>query len=133
MKVLRSIVALSFACLVLVSSTSFMIGIHRCGGDVKHISLFTEAEGCPMEQQLPPCHRALSTSCCQDVKVVHEQDDFSSLSAQVELSPVQVDDAVVPSVILAEVIPSTAPFTFPAYDPPIRTNDRVVVLQVFLI
>lgn len=44
-----------------------------------------------------------------------------------------LDDAVVPSLILAEVIPMQEPVVYLDYDPPVRTTDRVVALQVFLI
>ena len=133
MRALRSISALLLACLVLVSSTSFMVGIHRCGGRAQHIALFTEAESCPMEQQTPPCHRAVKSSCCEDVKVVHEQEDFSTPSASFEIALMPLDDAVVPSLIFAEVIPMQEPVVYLDYDPPVRTTDRIVALQVFLI
>jgi len=46
MKSLRTITSLTLALLVFVSSTSFMVGMHICSGEVQNIALFTKAEGC---------------------------------------------------------------------------------------
>jgi hypothetical protein len=104
MRLFRSIVSLVFAFLVLVSSTSFMVGIHRCGGHVKDIALFDKAEGCANEQKVPPCHRLDTPVCCQDVTVIHEEEDFKGEIAQFEFFPSLIGDAVQSEVVLAEVI-----------------------------
>lgn len=133
MKMLRSIAAILLAMLVLVSSTSFMVGIHRCGDRVRNISLFTEADGCPMEQQAMPCHQVVKSSCCQDVKVVHEQEEFSAQSDQHQLTlfPVLDEDAL--PVFLSFVIPTTAPEASTPFHPPLLAIDRVVTHRVFII
>lgn len=133
MKRLRTIVSLSFAFLVLISSTQFMVAIHHCGGEVKGVALFEKGEACAMEREMPPCHRSLATSCCDDVTVVHEDQDFSltvtSLDGTVNLPVVMV----VETLVLAEVIPVVAPNFSTFYDPPILQIDRPAALQVFLI
>jgi hypothetical protein len=133
MKTLHSIGSILFACLVLVSSTSFMVGIHHCGGQVKHVALFSNAEACEMERDVPPCHRSQATSCCDDVTVVHEDQDFSSSASSVDLPLVVAEAAPLGPVVLAEVIPATTPSFFRFYDPPILKTNRPASLQVFLI
>ena len=134
MRSLRSILSLAFAFLVLFSSTSFMVGMHRCGGQVKNVALFTQAEGCAQERQVPPCHRLDTPPCCQDVTVIHEHQDFKGEITQLEFSASPLADVLTPAVLLAEVIPAAGERTYArAYDPPLRSTDRTVSLQVFLI
>lgn len=134
MRSLRSILSIAFAFLVLVSSTSFMVGIHRCGGQVQNVALFTKAAGCQQEQQVPPCHRHDTPPCCQDVTVIHEHQDFKGEIAQLDFSGFPIGDVLQPVVVLAEVIPAFTARTYsPNYDPPLRVSDRTVALQVFII
>ena len=51
MKAVKTIFVFALALLVLVSSTSFMVGIHFCSGEVADMALFTEAEPCAMEKK----------------------------------------------------------------------------------
>lgn len=133
MSLLRRLTILAFACLVLVSSTNFMVGMHHCGGHLKHVALFDKAAGCEMEQQqVPPCHRASTASCCDDVTVVHEDEDFSGATS-LELQPAFAADALATSTLLAEIIPAVAPILTPVYHPPLLAVDRPVALGVFLI
>ncbi|MBL7852428.1 MAG: hypothetical protein JNN04_16100 [Cyclobacteriaceae bacterium] len=133
MKLLRSIVSLGFAFLVLVSTTQFMVGIHHCGDQVRHVALFDKAEACAMEKQLPACHRIETVSCCQDVTVIHEDEDFSVDWNPVEWSVLGSDAVNHTSLILSEVIPSSVSLYPQYYSPPLRSFDRTVTLQVFLI
>ena len=133
MNLLRPIVSIGFAFLVLISSTQFMVGIHRCGGHVRHVAVFDKAEACDMEKQVPPCHRQVATTCCQDITVVHENEDFS-----IDWNPVAwvagAQDVVVnTSLILSEVIPASDSPDPMNYSPPLRSTDRTVALHVFLI
>ena len=111
-----------------------MVGIHRCGGEVRHVALFDQAAKCAQEQQTPPCHRSELPPCCQDSAVIHEHQDFSASAQSFDLSPSLIGDAVVSVVVVAEVIPSIATRpSFAAHDPPLLTTDRVIALGTFLI
>src|SRR6478609_5295947 len=82
MKVIHSILTVSLALLVLVSSTSFSVNMHVCGGHVSSVALIQKAASCPMEV-MPPCHGGIhlekkSNGCCEDKSVVFEGQDFSS-------------------------------------------------------
>lgn len=135
MKASRSISAILLALLVLVSSTSFMVGMHLCMGEVQNIAFFSKADGCEREQNLPPCHRHTTAPCCDDETVIHEPDDFKGSVAQYHVAvpvPIDIDHSL---VLISELIP-TAPlsrFKYFNYDPPLRSSDLTVKHQVFLI
>jgi hypothetical protein len=135
MKAFRLISALLLAVLILVSSTSFMIGMHFCMGEVQNVSFFGKADSCEKEQSLPPCHRHEKVPCCEDETVMHQGDDFNgSIDHHHLVAPVKVDVERQP-VFLVEIIPS-APLSgvaFYDYDPPLRSYDITVGQQVFRI
>ena len=132
MKRYRSILAFGFAALVLISGSSFMVGLHFCGGKVKNIALFTQAEGCEMEK-LPPCHRHRTKSCCEDKTVIHEGQDFKNPATEITFySP--VTEVVAVAIPLGEIVHAQAKKSgYEYYDPPLPTRDLTISLQIFLI
>jgi hypothetical protein len=135
MKVIRTISAILLAILVLVTSTSFMVGMHFCQGEVQNVALFSKAEACEKEQSLPPCHRHTKAPCCEDETIVHKGDDFKSSPDQFHLSTSLLVDIEQAIYLISEIIPS-APVSriqFYNYDPPLRSYDLTVEHQVFLI
>jgi hypothetical protein len=135
MKIVRSISALAFSLLVFISSSSFIVGIHRCGGHVQNMALLTQAEKCEMEKQIPPCHHHVQKPCCEDETVVHEGQGFKHTLSEYPVGHTPAVDIEQPSVLIAEIIPAApeARTFFYAYDPPLRSTDRTVSLRVFLI
>jgi hypothetical protein len=135
MKTFKAISGLLLALLVLVSSTSFTVGMHFCMGKVKSIALFTKAEVCEKERSQPPCHRHASKPCCEDETVVHRSDDFkTSISESYFTAPVPAEIQQ-HMLLIAEIIPTAPASTFPYfnYDPPLRSCDITVEHRVFLI
>jgi hypothetical protein len=133
MKLFRTISALSLALLVLMSSTSFIVGMHFCMGEVQDVAIFTKADGCAMEK-LPPCHRHTSKPCCDDETLVHDG-DVLKLSEQLTLFvqiPVEVE---APFTLYSEIIPSVSNSReyYLNYDPPLLDDDRTIKHRVFLI
>lgn len=135
MKTIRTISAVLLALLVLVSSTHFIVGMHICMGEVQNVSLFSKADGCAMEKQLPPCHRHNQAPCCDDQTLVHEGADLKTSFENISFVTPWVFIAESPMVVLSEITPSlTRQVTSTSfYDPPLPPVDRVVTLQVFLI
>jgi len=135
MKVFRSISAVLLAILVLVSSTSFIVGIHFCMGEMQNIALFGKAGGCEKESALPACHKHMKPACCEDEAVYHEGNDFKGSIEQISLAAPLAMDIEQPPVLLAEVIPGSpiARTHYHNYDPPLRTCDLTVEHHVFLI
>lgn len=134
MKNLQPIASLTLALLVLVSSTSFMVGIHFCSGKVQNIALFTKAEGCEMEKELPPCHRQMKTSCCDDETVIHEGEDFDSSKAEISIPATSFVAIAAPVTVLSAVIPDrnlTSQKFF--YQSPHRAGDFIVSHRQLLI
>ena len=133
MKATHSISALALALLVLVSSTSVMVGVHRCMGEVQNMAFFSKADGCEKEQSLPPCHRQ-TAPCCDDETVILQGDDFKASPAHrvVVASPINIEQ---PLVQISEVIPAAflSHIKYRNYDPPLRSSDLLVAHQVFII
>jgi hypothetical protein len=135
MKFLKTISVFTMAFLVLFSSSSFMVGIHWCAGEIQSMALLSEADGCEMEKNLPPCHKHVSEPCCEDETILHQGEGFKASVSDIAISISPTLDLELPHVILSEVIPSV-PFLHPDYydyDPPLRSYDLTVSHRVFLI
>jgi hypothetical protein len=135
MNAFRTISALMLALLVMISSTSFIIGVHRCQGEVQHIAFLSKAKSCAMEESLPPCHRHMKSHCCEDQTILHKGDHFKVSFQHIQIVAPLAIDIEQPSVLIAEVIPSAlvSKIYFPPYDPPLRSSDKIVAHHVFLI
>lgn len=79
MKSGRKLIAVFSLVLLLVSSSSFSIGLHWCGGELKDVAIFESAHTCPGEQQVPPCHAVSVNSCCDNATVLHEGNDSGDI------------------------------------------------------
>jgi hypothetical protein len=134
MKALRAISSIALVLLILVSSTSFMVGMHFCMGEVQNVALFGKADVCEQEQNLPPCHRHMKAPCCDDETVIHNADDFKLSLTQLQLSAPEFISVEQCCVFISEIIPASQvqPAYF-NYDPPLRTCDITVEHRVFLI
>lgn len=135
MKRIRTISSILLATLILVSSTSFTVGMHLCMGEVQDIAIFSKAEACEMERKLPPCHRHSTAPCCEDEAVIHEADDLKISGTQIHVAPVIPADMEQPAVLVSEIIPSSTSsrIQYADYSPPLRSFDLTVVHRVFLI
>jgi hypothetical protein len=135
MKLIRQIECFAFAIMVLFSSSYVMVGVHICGDQIQNIALFSKAERCAMEKQMPPCHHHESKPCCEDRSIVHDSQSFNTSGHQIAVAPVPSLDLVQPSVFISEVIPSfgISSQKYFNYDPPLLPGDLTVSLQVFLI
>ena len=135
MQAIRSISAVVLAILVLVSSTSFMVGMHICMGGVQNIALFGKADSCQMEKDLPACHKHSKPACCDDELVYHKSTDFKGSIEHIHIvapAPMNIEQLV---VLISEVIPASplARIQYYKYDPPLRSCDLTVEHQIFLI
>lgn len=144
--------SLLMAFLVFTSSISFAIDIHYCGGDVKSINFFGEAEKChEMEQESKAASnhecckkkndersyckmKSNKKDCCHNEQIVFEQDndlklaDKSTVNLE-EISPVLVYFLV--SQLFFEF--DTKPAFYSYYDPPVLSQNILVQQQVFRI
>lgn len=137
MKILRNIVSLLIATVILVSTSSFTVSMHLCGGRVASISVLDKATPCAMEQ-LPPCHRQLmkKMGCCEDHEFKVEGKDLSSkIQEVVQLQHQQfswvLDLPVVHKIVLSAE--SFSNFSYAYYSPPLLDRDITVLKQSFLI
>ena len=134
MRAIQSILSVFMAILVLVSATSFTVGMHFCKGEVENINLFGKAESCQVEKSRPPCHKHIKPGCCADELVSHEASDLKGAIKQIHIDAPAIYIER-PVVLISEVIPSAdiSRTYYHNYDPPLRSSDRNVSLQIFLI
>ena len=127
------------ALLVLVSSSSFMVNMHFCGGHVQSVSLIEEAAPCPMEVQLPTCHSKMAvkkSGCCEDKHVAFEGKDFNTQIQDFSLLAWQVINPVALLPVIMEVIQTSEALAYSnhiPYKPPIVERDIPVLTQSLLI
>lgn len=135
MKAFRTISSILLMLLVLVSSTSFIVGMHVCMGDVQNVAIFAKADGCEKERQLPPCHRETSEPCCEDEALMHDAEELKVSSAPAHINTLVASDIGQAVAVIAEIIPSAPIFTtrYTHYIPPLRSADLTVEHRVFLI
>jgi hypothetical protein len=134
MKLFRTISSLLMAALVLLASSSFYVGVHYCGGTIKAIAFLDEADGCG-HPELPPCHRKVMESCCENDQVVHESQELKAELTNI-LPALSSADIVHQSVVLAEIIPAVEinPIPYFSDHPPAFTgHDIIISFQSFLI
>lgn len=135
MKVFRTISSIVLSLLVIVSSSSFMVGIHLCSGNVQDVALFTEANSCVNEKKMPPCHKQESKPCCEDQTIIYEGQNIKTDVFKLHLSAIPALDIEQSFILISEIIPS-APFSrmkYHNYDSPLRSPDLTLAHQVFLI
>jgi hypothetical protein len=137
MKLIRPILSLSLCFLVLLSSSSFTIGIHLCENRVQNVALFKKAKSCQNETLILPCHKHKTKECCQDETIVHNADDSSVIANDIHVNSsfpllIGINQA---SVLISELIPSPSVSAnkYFNYDPPLRSSDLIVIFQNFLI
>ena len=135
MNVFRTISAVLLALLVLVSSTSFTVGMHICMGNVQEVAIFGKADGCGMESKVAACEKHQTKPCCEDETFVHKGEDLKSSFEQLSFNPPIAVTITTSLALIAEIIPAShvSDLADTFYDPPLPTTDRVVALQVFLI
>lgn len=139
MKSLSPILSVMLALLVLVSSSSFTVNMHFCGGQVQSVSLIEEAAPCPMEVQLPPCHKKMAvkkSGCCEDKHVAYEGKDFNTQVNDFSMLTWQTINWVAALPVIMEVIQVNEALAFSnytPYKPPIVGRDIPVLVQSFLI
>jgi hypothetical protein len=135
MKTIRTISSLLLAILVLVSSTSFTVGMHLCMGELQDITMSAKAEACEMERKLPPCHRDQPAPCCEDETMIHEAEELKISGSQFHTAapiPFEVEQSL---TVISEIIPSESSThtQYPDYSPPLRSYDLTIAHRVFLI
>jgi len=139
MKPLKSIVSSLLALLVLVSSSSFMVNMHFCGGHVQSVSLIEDAAPCPMEVQLPPCHKKMAikkSDCCEDTHVAFEGKDFNAQLHDFSMLAWYAMNTVADLPLIMEVVQENESLAYSShipYKPPIVERDIPVLIQSFLI
>jgi hypothetical protein len=135
MQKIRKITALLLAVLTLASSSTFSLDLHFCGGTLESVSLITDSEPCAMQKGIPPCHKKMAASCCENHSYLHDGDEFSY---QLSLSDIQHNaESFTPSLTELYTLVSesdlSTPETFIDSGPPLKSFDRNIRFRTFLI
>lgn len=142
MQFIRTILSLALAVMVLVSSTTFTVGLHLCRGHVSDIAVMQKAQPCAMELMAAElgfadedCGMVSKMRCCQDRTLSFEGTDYQYKATKpVTLQDVTAVPAIVP-FLLSFVSPaqSTGYTSFNSYKPPLILRDVTILVQTFLI
>ncbi|MBL7872406.1 MAG: hypothetical protein JNM78_12390 [Cyclobacteriaceae bacterium] len=137
MKLFRTILCSLLALLVLISSSSFMVNMHLCGGHVQSISVIEKATACAMElAKTPPCHKSMAKkkSCCTEDHIIFEGKHFK-LQDETSLQLLQSSWVVELPLISSLLVPVTSVTEshLTQYSPPLIDRDITVQVQSFLI
>ncbi len=140
---MKSFAAIFLAFQILLSSLSFNMGFHYCGGKMVNASLFGKAAGCEHAQRqgTKPCplHKTPGNGisqkgCCQDATIFVQGQGHptNSLDASLELKPHPVFAAAFVAAFIQPLF-SQAAFVpkFQFYSPPLIERDMPVLLQSF--
>lgn len=142
MRPIRTIVSLVLAALVLVSSTSFTVGLHVCRGHVHDIAVMQKAQPCAMELMAAElgfddedCGTISKMKCCEDRTLSFEGTDYQYKTAKSLTLPEVLPVPAVLPVLLASVRPpqSFSYTSFHSYRPPLIDRDVTILVQSFLI
>lgn len=137
MKIFRTILCSLLALLVLISSSSFTVNMHLCGGHVQSVSVIEKATPCAMElAKTPPCHKSMAKkkSCCTEDHITFEGKSFKSheVTSLLLLQSFWVVELPLISDLNIPVASATE-FHLSQYSPPLIDRDITLQLRSFLI
>lgn len=132
----HNIVSVLMALLVLLSTSSFTVDRHFCGGLLMDVAVFSEARSCVMgiHEHSNKGTSAEKDHCCRNEKILVEgQDELknSALSLDIE-QQVFLGIFVNSYVALFKGIPRQVP-AYTSYSPPLLIHNIYLRDQVFLI
>ncbi|MDX5417766.1 MAG: hypothetical protein LPK09_01020 [Hymenobacteraceae bacterium] len=139
LKLIRTILTLSLALLVVLSSLGMTITQHLCAGEVMSTAFFSHSAACEMEKQresLPDCHKpVMDDDCCQDQTVLLEVEDEQQLSPTFKLSIPDMSFIAAFTAVWSALfeIYEPAHTHVPDYAPPLLAQDIPVLVQSFLL
>lgn len=135
MQKIRKFTALLLAVLTLASSSTFALDLHFCGGNLESISLITDSEPCEMQKGIPPCHKKMAASCCEDHSYLHDGDEFSSQFSMSDFN--QFSEAFIPALTELYAVEFNPMLSEPVIisdsGPPLSSVDRLIQFRIFLI
>ncbi len=138
---LHKIASVSLAFIVLLSSFSFTVNKHICGGKVANTTLFVSADTCGMEMNV--CEKDSSNSkeasiqkepCCKDISTTlqGQENNQQAQNLEINFSQVLFVRAFVYSFVL-NYKNTTSISKFVDYAPPLVHKNIQILFQVFRI
>jgi hypothetical protein len=132
----KKISAILMALVVVLSTMSFTVSQHYCGGELMDSALFSKAESCGMDMTISTKNdcNIQSKNCCKDVikqiegkKVVNIDGELFSFQQQLFVASFIYTYINLFEGLDTNIIP------FKNYSPPLLVSDIQVTHQVFII
>jgi len=136
-KFLIKISSILMSLLMVMSTMSFSISEHYCGGELVNSSIFTIAKPCSLDMEKSSLNEDCTIqkdNCCKDLVIqIKGQDELITFVGDLNFDQqVFIASFVFSYINLFEGLDSkVAPFQ--NYSPPLGDNDFQVLLQTFLI
>ncbi len=136
----HKIASITLALIVLLSSFSFTINKHICGGEIANTTLFVSADNCGMEMQV--CENDTSKNdvsfqkepCCKDISELIQGNDNNQQAKQFELNLPQMKFLTAFAVTFINKFQEENTISFySVYEPPSVYKNIQTLFQVFRI
>lgn len=123
------------ALLVLVSTMSFTVDMHYCGGHLVDKAIFSEVKKCGMEMDSKTADNTVQKpSCCEDISITVEgQEELKISFEKHELQTLQFALLFSYSYISLFEPLAEKHIPFEQYSPPRLTLDRYILNETYLI
>lgn len=136
-KFFLKISSIFLACIVLFTTTSFTVSEHYCGDDLVDSSLFTKAESCSLDMEMPSPTEGCTIqkdNCCKDLVIqIEGQDELRPLFTDLNFDQQVIFTSFVYSYLISFEEIGDKNFVFRDYSPPLVDYDYQVLFQTFLI
>lgn len=138
-QIFHKILSISLALIVLLSSFSFTINKHICGGEVANMTLFISADNCGMDMQV--CENEVSKkqtvinkeACCNNISELIKGNDNNQQAKQYQLEIPQMEFLVTFVYTFITKFKETTNSQYVMYKPPLVYKNRQTLFQVFII
>lgn len=135
----HKILSISLALIVLLSSFSFTINKHICGGEVANVTLFISADNCGMDMQV--CKNEVSKKqtviekepCCSDISELIKGNDNNQQAKQYQLEIPQMEFLTAFVYTFITKFKETTNSQYVMYKPPLVYKNIQTLFQVFRI
>ncbi|WP_350293024.1 hypothetical protein [uncultured Croceitalea sp.] len=134
-KAFQKIVSSSMALMLLLSTVSWTVDKHLCMGRVMDVAFFTKAEDCGMDAAMAVLEdNTVENHCCDDETFVIEgQDDLKLSFNDFDFDQQLFLVALTTSITAVFKASASSIVSNEYYPPPLLTEDRIILYEVFLI
>lgn len=132
----HKIMAVAMSCVVIFTTTSFMVDMHFCGDTLIDIAVFKEAKSCCTEMvaDTNSSSEMKGKSCCHDEQIIMEgQDELTTSFQKIDIEQQNFVVAFITSYVPVFLDSAAHSIPFDGYPPPDISHDFVILHEQFLI